>query len=121
MDREARRTHKMQYRQNTIPLNEFTRLQQRVIWELGSTKWNWRSEDALLDAIESERECMRVSIAIDGASLLDRQERGERAIETLHNKRIIMRNDEHPHYLHFNNIENKVFYSLTKTWRFLLK
>jgi len=81
-----------------IPLEEFTWLQRRVIIELTQPKWEWRSREALEQAIEDERQRITDWVADDMATIIDRHESVEAIFQQLNYSKLLAEAKKVSHY-----------------------
>ena len=72
-----------------LRLEELTDLQQTVVRELLRPEWQWRSEDALLDAIEDRRKELNKLIADNSAMILDREESAKKVFFVLNRMKLL--------------------------------
>lgn len=93
-----------------VPMAEFTALQKRVLIELLHPDWKWRSKDALVEAIEDEREKIDSVIADDLAQIIDRKETAKHVFDVLH-RMDMLQTQEQIHYLD-DTLEKKTWHAL---------
>ena len=98
-----------------VPMAEFTYLQKRVLKELLHPQWEWRTEQALMDAIEDARKDLRWKVADDYATLLDREESGQAVMDSL--KELDMFQIQKQIHFVDNQLTEKTWYALAKRFK----
>lgn len=98
-----------------LSLSEFTYLQRRILIEVTNTKWSMRSQVALIEAIEDERQRIINWVADNMAVILDREEKATSAIAQLLHLKLI---EKVEHSYNYNGkVITDTYYRLAKHMR----